>query len=278
LLGEISSAIMSSELQRARNQPLPTLQGYTLLMAAIALMHRLSVADFTEARHLLQTLLDRSKRQPIPQAWLAKWHVLRVQQGWSPNETHDARMALQHTQDALGADPTCSLALAVDGFVHTNLLKRFDIAQDRYDIALETNPNDSFAWLLRGMMYAFMGQGKRAVSETSRALALSPLDPHRYFYDSLAGSAHISAGDYGLGLELAKRSLRANRTHTSTLRAMAVAQTRLGLADEARETVRLLLRLEPELTVSRWLARSPAAPFTTGKDWATALRAAGVPA
>jgi hypothetical protein len=37
------------------------------------------------------------------------------------------------TKRALDADAHCSLALAIDGFVHTNLLKQLDVALDRYE-------------------------------------------------------------------------------------------------------------------------------------------------
>ena len=39
-----------------------------------------------------------------------------------------------------------------------------------------------------------------------------------------------------------------------------------------------LLKREPSLTVSGYLARHPAASFWTGQTWARALRLAGVPA
>jgi adenylate cyclase len=240
-------------------------------------MHRLSPHDFQEARNLLQTLIERATRQSIAHAWLADWHVLRVQQGWSDDPGRDAQLALQCTRQALDNDPKCSLALAIDGFVHTNLLKRFDIAQERYDLALQTNPNDSLAWLLNGTMHAFMGNGALAVDCTQRALKLTPLDPHRYFYDSLAATACNAAHQYEDGLMLAQRSLRANRTHTSTLRSLAVAQWELGLEEEARKTVQELRRLEPTLTVASYLERTPAAPYRTGKEWANALRKAGLP-
>lgn len=273
----VRAAVMAREVQRSRSQPPPTLKNYTLLMAAVALMHRLSLDDFEEARHLLQTLIDRARREALPQAWLAKWHVLRVQQGWSPDPQRDAMQALQCTKQALDSDPGCSLALAIDGFIYTNLMKRLDIAQGRYELAIQTNPNDSLAWLLKGTMHAFMGDGRQAVENTQRALMLSPLDPHRYFYDALAGTACLAAGQYDGALRLAHRSLQANRTHTSTLRLAVVAAWRLGFHDEARRTVQKLLKLEPTLTIARYLERTPAAPFTTGKNWADALRQAGVP-
>jgi tetratricopeptide (TPR) repeat protein len=277
LVAEVGAAVIARELQRTKSQPLPTLKTYTLLMGAIALMHRLSLRDFEEARHLLQTVIDRGSRQAIPQAWLANWHVLRVQQGWSVDQKHDAYLALECTQRALDADPDCSLALAIDGFVHTNLLKKLDVAQERYDLAIRCNPNESLAWLLKGTLHAFQGEGKQAVAATQRALRLSPLDPHRYFYESLAAAAHLSAHQYDRALKLAQSSLRANRTHTSTLRALAVAQWRLGLHEDARRTAQELLRLEPYLTIDRWRQRSPAAAYRTGDEWAEALRGAGVP-
>lgn len=277
IISDVCSAVMGRELQRVRSQPLPTLKSYTLLMAAIALMHRLSLRDFEEARHVLQTLIDRATRQSVPLAWLAKWHVLRVQQGWSADPDQDGEFALECTKRALDTDPESSLALVMDGFVHTNLLKQLDVAQERYERALSVNPNDPLAWLLKGTLHAFMGHGQEAVSNTQRALTLTPLDPHRYFYDSLSATACLADRQYENALRLARRSFRANRTHTSTLRVMAAALWNLGREDKARETARQLMRLEPNLTVSRWLERSPSAPYSIGKEWAEVLRKVGVP-
>jgi adenylate cyclase len=278
LAADVGLAVIAREVERAQCRPLPTLQAYTLLLGAVALMHRLSPADFAQARAMLETLIERAPRQCVPQAWLAKWHVLNVQQGWSTDQMRDAAKALELTRRAIDTNPQCTLALAMDGFVHTNLLKRLDIAKQRYDLALEINPNDAQAWLLRGTLHAFMGNGEAAVGETEQALRLSPLDPHRYFFESLAATAQLAAHRFDRAVALAERSLNANRTHTSTLRALAIGQWHLGHEAEARSVVQELMRLEPDLTITRYLERSPAAPFTTGKEWAAALAGAGVPA
>jgi tetratricopeptide (TPR) repeat protein len=201
--------------------------------------------------------------------------VLRVQQGWSDDPDKDATLAAQATRKALETDPECSMALAIDGFVHTNLLKRLDIAEERYDLAIATNPSDALAHLLRGTMFAFRGEGPSAVSDTARALQLSPLDPHRWFFESLAATAHLAARDYDTALALADRSLRANRTHTSTPRAKMIAAGHLGQEDRARRTLHELIRLEPTFTVSAWLRRSPSADFPIGREWASSFRALG---
>jgi adenylate cyclase len=277
IVAAVSSAVMKHELGRAQNHALPTLEGYTLLLGAVAMMHHNSPTDFDMARQMLEHLITRSKRHPVPHAWLANWHVLRVQQGWAQDIELEAKLALDCTKQALDCEPNNSLALAVDGFVHTNLLRDTDTGAKRYLAALEANPNDTLALLLKGTMHAFRGEGDEAVKNTKQAIRLTPLDPLKYFYDSLAATAALSANKYEDAILLANRSLRANRTHTSTIRALAIAQVGLGQLQEAKSTVSRLLELEPSFTAAKFLARSPSSNFSTGAVWSQALISAGLP-
>ena len=277
LVGGISSSVMTQQLQRARNQALPTLEGYTVLLGAIALMHRTSFNEFDRARKMLEHLIERGQRHPLPRAYLAHWWVMRASQGWSTDPKADSLAALECTRRALDCDPDHSLALTIDGLVHTNLLQNPTAAYSRYEAAIASNPNESLAWLLKGTMHAFKGEGGNAVHDTERALRLSPLDPLKYYYDSLAATAATSAGDYSTAIRLAQRSLKQNRTHTSTYRAMAIAQALSGDTSAASRTISDLLTLEPDFTVSKFLSRSPSSQYPIGQLYAQALRMAGLP-
>jgi tetratricopeptide (TPR) repeat protein len=246
-------------------------------MAAIGLMHRPSRRDFGLADQLLQTLIGRTSDSPAVSAIMARWHVLKVQQGWSDDPRREGQEALRLTQRALDSDPTNVSALVSEGFVLTNLMHRLEEAQERYEVALDISPSDALGRLLRGTLFAFRGEGAKAVRDTERALHLAPRDPHRYFFESLAASACIAAEDYERALALARQSLRSNRGHTSTLRVKAVAEYRLGEGDAARATVRELLRQQPDLTVSGWLRTAPSANFEIGREFARTLEEAGVP-
>ncbi|MXN64908.1 hypothetical protein GR183_08310 [Stappia sp. GBMRC 2046] len=275
---DCQSAILRTEIQMALSSRKQTLDAYSLLMSAIGLIYRLSPRHFDYAAELLDELITRSSSPPATAlAWKAKWHVLAVQQGWTDSPARETALALQCTRTALDQDPTNVTALVAEGFALTNLAHQLDEAEQRYDMALEYNPNYAMGRLLRGTLYAFKGIGDAAMHDTELALHLSPIDPYRYFYLSLAASACIAGENYERALELADRSLRLNRAHTSTLRAKAVAEMRLGKRGKARRTIEELLGRQPDLTVARWLQNSPSAPYSVGREFAETLRQAGLP-
>ena len=277
LVSEACAAMMVRELQRSQGKSAQSLQNHTLLLSSIALMHRISPLAFQRSQQLLQVLIDRTPRLAAPYAWLAKWHVLRCTQGWSSDTQVDGKAALDNTKRALDRDATSSLAMTVEGQVNTWILKRLDVAEQFYAQALQSNPNDSLAWLLKGTLHALRDEGKEAVRLTRHALKLSPLDPLRFYFEAHAASALLSTGQYQKALSLAKRSLLLNRTHASTLRVLVTASWHLGLHEQARDYVNQHMKLDPSFRVSTYLERSPSAGYEFGKRIANALVEAGAP-
>jgi class 3 adenylate cyclase/tetratricopeptide (TPR) repeat protein len=277
LVSEACAAMMVRELQRSQGKAPQSLQNHTLLLSSIALMHRISPIAFQRAQQLLQVLIERTPRLASPYAWMAKWHVLRVTQGWSTDAQADGKAALDNTKRALDRDPTLSLAMTVEGQVNTWILKRLDVAEQLYAQALQSNPNDSLAWLLKGTLYSFRDEGKEAVRHTRHALRLSPLDPLLFYFEGHAAAALLSSGQYEKALTLAKRALRLNTTHASTIRVLVAASWHLGHVQEACKYVEQHMRLDPNFRVSTFLERSPSAGSEFGKGIATALIEAGAP-
>lgn len=277
LTREICRTLVEAEVQRAVTMPLPSLQSYTILLGAIALMHRLSLRDFHRSREMLLYLCERHPRATAPRAWLGKWHVMRVAQGWSPNRVADAQEARRVVAQALDLEPEHSLALAIDGLVCAYINKDLVTSAQRYSAAIRSNPNESLAWLFQSALHSYDDRGALAVECAMRAQRLSPLDPMRYYYDNFTSTAKLSANDFEGAIEYGKRSLRANCTHGPTLRILAIAQVLAGRVDEGRETVADILALEPGFSVSGFLERYPGAAAAHAACYADALRAAGLP-
>jgi TolB-like protein len=274
---QAGSAIVNSSLELAASTPLPNIASHALFISSVALMHRQDLPSFSSARAQLEELVQRAPRLSFLHAWLAQWYVLSIQQGWSSDLAKDTMIASDLTRRALDLNPNCSFSLTIDGFVENNLRKRFDISTERFDQALDIDPNNAYAWLLKGTLHAFMDEGEKAVQLTQHARRLSPLDPQKYFFDSLAATACLSNQDFETALRLAELSISQNKYHTSTLRVRTIALQSMGETAKAAESARELLEREPNLTIGTYLDKHPAARFQTGKDWAKALKGAGVP-
>ncbi|MBS8227533.1 FlgO family outer membrane protein [Vannielia litorea] len=277
LAGEIGRAVMDTSLDLAAAAPLPDVDSHALLMSSITLMHRLSVQSFAKSKTYLEEVIARVPDSAVLHSWMGKWHVLSVVQGWSSRLDEDTTHARDFTARALDIQPDNSFALTMDGLVNNNLLKRHDVAMRRFDEAIELDPNNAMAWLLKGVLHAFTDDGEKAVTFTNRARALSPLDPQSYFYDALSAAAKLAAGDPEGALALADRSIRANRRHASSLRARIVALHQLDRMQEARDTAETLLRADPGFDIRSYLRDHPAADYDSGQTWANALREAGIP-
>jgi class 3 adenylate cyclase/TolB-like protein len=274
---DIIREIATSELRRATTQPLPQLHGYTLQQAATQLMHRSSRREFDHARVMLDHLLGRYPRASSPHAWLAKWHVLNVTKGYTTATTELAARALDHTRRALASHPDCSLALAVQGFVHLHVQRELDLAQDQLAQALTVNPNEALAWLFLSVVLGFRGDGDTAWQAAQRALQLSPLDPQKHFFESLASSAALCARRHEDSIQLAKQSLRINRSHLPTLRVLTIAQVETGQLDDARITARRILEVAPDFSVASYAASAPRGAEEGRRRYAEALRSIGLP-
>nr|WP_279625834.1 winged helix-turn-helix domain-containing protein [Labrenzia sp. OB1] len=277
IVTRIRKAITLNELRRLQARPLGSLKLFSILQGAVGLMYRLIPKEFNQAKTYLEYVSAQAPNHPAPLAWMARWHVLRTVQGWAEDPAMEARAALHFTGRALELEPDHGLALVCEGQVLVNLALRLDEAEDRYSAALASNPNDAQARALRGMLAAFRDQGAEAKRDTERALHLAPLDPHRFIFLVQAAGANISAEDYPRAVTLAKESLRLNRSHSSTMRTLAVAQAGMGDIDDARQTAKELLRLQPGMRVSTWLRASPSADYEMGRKAAELMRLAGIP-
>jgi len=277
LAGAISRALIDEEVLQSLTLPMPRLDSSQLLLGGISMMHRSSVHQFERSRQALLALADRHNRIASPRAWLAKWHIMRIVRGLSESPDQDAQLALEQTRRALDLEPEHALTLAVEGHAYCQLMGDFGAASNSLDRAIAANPNEPLAWLFKSVLTTMSGQTRDdAVTEAEFAAALSPLDPLRYYFDSLLAAAHLFNHAYDDAIRAAHASLRANRHHAPTLRVLVTAQVEAGRIEEARSSLQLLLAESPGLTVSGYLAMGSASSATRQRC-AAALRVLGVP-
>ncbi|CCD85168.1 hypothetical protein [Bradyrhizobium sp. ORS 285] len=273
----VGRSIADDAMVHVAGRKVTDLEDHRLLVAGVSLMHRPALRDFARSRELIEEARRRAPNAAEVHAWFAKWHVLSVFNRWSSDAARDTQVAIDSTARALDIDPESAFCMTIDGFAHNNLLRRMDIAAARYDAALQRNPNDSLAWLMRGALLAFSDEPAAAVVAAEKARRLSPMDPFRYYYESLSATALFAAGRYAEALELADRSLSRHDRHISTLRAKVASLHCLGRSQEAGAAAREILRRQPDFTVAGYLRGHPAGDHEFGRRVAAALRGAGIP-
>ena len=274
----IGRAIQGTEMRRARSLPLQTLESYTLYISGSTLLHRLAPTDFAHSRHLLMHLHDRAPRAAAPQAMLAKWHILRMTQGWATELAAERTQARQWAERALQIDPGHAFALAVDGLVAIQADGDLTKAEQRFQAAIESDPQEPYAWAAMYVLHTYQNDPVAAEAAASRAISLSPLDPQRFMFDCYLAVALTVARKHEQAIAAAERSIQLNRSLTASYRILAVAQVLAGQEDKARGTMQTLLVREPGLTVSAFLQAYPGRHAEHAQRHAQALRTAGMPA
>jgi TolB-like protein/DNA-binding SARP family transcriptional activator len=277
IVRRVAPYLHAVELKRIQSKRLTDLGAYELLLRAQENMHDSLRDVFDATAELLDKAIERDPNYAAALAWRAHWHVLRIGQGWSPDPEHDTQQASYFAQRAIERDPLEPMAHVVSGHIASFLRKDFDTAFRHFETALELNPNCALAWLWSAASRAYTGDGPRAIHEIHKAMTLSPYDPLMYAYSGIAGVAYLADGQYERAIEYALRSLRENKTYTSSYKVLVIASQLTGKEEQARRAAGELLKLEPELTVEQFRKRHPSVSSRT-ELYCDALARAGIPA
>ncbi len=277
LVGAVGAAIADEALAHVAGRQLADIEDHRLVVAGVRLMARPTLADLARSRQLIEEAIRRAPHAAEPHAWLAKWYVLSVFNGWSVDPRTDKQLGVDAAARALDLSPDNAFCLAIEGLVENNLNKRLDVAESRFKLALEANPSSALSHLLYGTLDAFRDKGAEAVASVDKARRLSPLDPFRYYYLGLSSAAYLANEQFDIALQLADESLQLHDRHVSSLRSKIIALHNLGETSALAQAGERLRRQDPDFTVAGYLATHPAADFEFGRRAARALRAAGIP-
>jgi adenylate cyclase len=142
------------------------------------------------------------------------------------------------------------------------------------DRAVALNPNSNQAWGSRGWVYRAAGLPEEAVRSFERAIRMSPVDPRLHMTFAGMGMALIELGRFDEAIVAGKKAQRQNPSFPVAYRCLASAFAHLGRDAEAREAAARLLEVDPDFTISAWIARGGQ---SNAKLMVEGLRKAGLP-
>ena len=148
------------------------------------------------------------------------------------------------------------------------------ISSTLYDAIGALNPNTFLAWNRRGWVYNIAGLPEEAVQSFERAIRMSPVDPLLHSSFAGMGYALIELRRFDEAIVAGKKARRQNSSYVGAYRCLASAFAHLGRDAEAREAAARLLEVDPNFTISTFIARGGQ---SNAKLTIEGLRKAGLP-
>jgi adenylate cyclase len=278
IVARIAPQIRATELRRVRRKRPESFTAYDLYLRGLDGITRTERAAFDEGYRCLEQAMARDPNFPMPFAWAARCHSIRVGQGWSEDVRADQQRAAELAGQAIALDRRNALALATYGHIRSYLFADYDTATDYLRRARAACPSCPVAWMLSSATSSYLDDPETAVAQGERALRLSPFDPHLFMIFHVLGIAHYVAGAFEEALRWCRRAHAEHPTYTSNLKLLTAIFTALERPADAAAAVERLRELEPSFRLRAY--DRTGRPFRCDRKsaaFAALLRAAGLP-
>ena len=275
--GTLVPQVREAELRRALRKHPDSLEAYDCMLRGMALLYRLDVEGFAEARTWLERAIALDPGYATPYGLLAIWHTIRVGQGWSQDPAGEQAEVLRLATDAIARDSYDAMALALCGHAKSIVRYEFDQAMALFDRALEASPSSAIAWLRSSPTYSYVGSYQEAIRRAEQGLQLSPLDPNVFLPHTALCLAYYLAGEHDEAARWGGKAREENPRYTANLRLLAATLAARGKSKEAQEVARELLAAEPGFQVGRFVDRYAIRDPKRRDLLAEHLRLAGLP-
>lgn len=273
----VAPSIGHAELRRSRSERPGSASAYDVCLRALA-----DIADESEPanRRAIAATMAALAAEPDNARLLAlaAWALEhRNTMGWPPATDQDvplcldlARRALRHANGDAEIMAWCGMALLQAG-------REYETGLAVTRAAAAINPYAMMVNAAAGTAAMLCGDVAEAEACYNRMLALGPLDPDIRFALTGLAMIRIVQGAHEAALPLAGRSLAVNAHFDATHWMLIAANAHLGRLDVARRHLEALLRLVPNVTVSRIRAGQPARYPERVEPVLEGLRRAGLP-
>ena len=275
IVATVAPEMLEADMRRVGRKEPQTLGALECALRAQWHLAQLTREDLVEAHRLAvqATVLDLGASLGFNVD--AFTYIHEVSYGWSNSVVQSVLAAYQAATKAVALDSRDAASQTALGACEV-LMRRTDDAIARLKIAIDLNPNLTWAHGNLGLALASSGRGDEALAPLSEALRLSPRDQFNFLWHYCMGFALFVAGRYEEALVCVDTSLRENSGVPGPYRVRAVCLSQLGRIDEAKAALAEFLRLSPDATVTSTKAQVPLKRPEDMKRYIDALKLAGL--
>jgi adenylate cyclase len=274
VVSAVQPKLLQTEIEMATRRRPENLTAYDFFLRATQQYYLTTRDGLAEAIRLAHRALELDPRYGLAAALAGVCHSSNVVWGYANDPQFERKEAVRLLRLALSSEDGDADTLARVALISAFMVGDCESEIEMADRAVALNPNSYLAWNCRGYVHRVAGLPEEAVRSFERAIRMSPIDPR--LHQSLVGMgmAFVELRRFEEAVATVKKALRQNPSYSPAYRCLASAFAHLGRDAEAREAAARLLEVEPNFTISAFIARGGQ---SNAKLVIEGLRKAGLP-
>ncbi len=249
VVGAIEPSLRKAEILRGRAKPTENLDAYDCYLRAVAALYELTLEGHEVAETYLKRAIELDPHYASAKARYAYSLIFRRVQGWARPE--DGARALAIAREALSDGGDDPLVLARVAMTLTYFARDNEQAVVLADRAIDLDPNSAEVLIMSAWVHCFnCVDPDRSIDQFTRAMRLSPRDPDTGRACAGLAFANLIAARDEEGLRWSQRALNEVPHLTVAHRAQILALVRMKRIDEARDTARRMIEIDPDFTIT----------------------------
>ena len=250
VVSAIEPNLRSAEIARKNTVPTQNLVAYDLYLRALAEGGLLAKEGLQKAEGLLRRAIVLDPHYSDAWAALADSLGRQLVGRFRSDRTEVSAEACEAALTAVKLDPDNGMALGVAAWALAVLGGSLYQAVDFAYRALKAHPNSAVVRAHCGWALVNGGEFDRALEALEAGCRMSPFDPRFHMSHNAMAAAHFYQRHFDQSEKLTRGILARFPSHPVSLRFLAASLVHLGRLDEARETIRRLLAVDPTTSIS----------------------------
>ena len=250
VVGVIAPTMERAEIERSKGKRTESLDAYDYYLRGIVSLYQWTEEETSRALGLFHKSIELDPDFSSAYGMTAWCYVWRKANGWMDDRVKEIAEANRLAQRAIDLGADDAVALLGGGYALVFVVHDVERGAAYIDRALALNPNLAWGLVCDGWTKAFLGEPDAAITQLSRAMRLSPLDPMSFRALGGIAFAHFIAGRYDAASFWAEKAMRERPNYLPATRDLAAAHALAGRLAEAQKAMAHLREVAPAMRVS----------------------------
>jgi TolB-like protein len=277
VVGAIAPRLEQAEIERTRRKPTASLDAFDHYLRGQAEVAKWTRDGNREAFEHFSRAIALDPEFAGAYAMAARCYSQGKAMGWSAGIAHDHAEVKRLTRRAIDLGRDDPVVLSASGLAVGYVLGDLDQGVALLEETIHISPHFAQGWFFCGWVQGWRGEADAAIARISRALLLSPRDPHISNMRRGIAFAYFVAGRYAEAIAAAEVVTPVPQNAVFGYATIAASAAFEGRHAEAGRAMATLLAYDPGLQVNGLRDRFPMRRDDDFARWAEGLKRAGLP-